>query len=354
MSNSKHHEFCPSSLDRLANCPGSYIKSKPYQDIEDAENEDAIQGNKLHAVMAGKLCKLTNDEEIAIEKAKEIESKLLEQKLATGAKLIAVLTEHETQVLDNAGNVLTEGTLDKIYIFDDGTAIIIDWKFGRIKVYATRNMQMASYSTGVIQKYKLEKVEAYIAQPFINWIDNCTYYDSSDVIEEIIKTAKKGNIFATGEWCTYCPALKNNNCPLNQISTIQTDLNITTCDNQTLVNTYETSKRLEKFIAEIKKELKSRIETQTNVCGYRIKERNSKRIISDVNGFIDLLGKEYGISTDELLPLIDLPITKVEELFISKKNAEGFTKKDAKELFKRFSIDYIEVKTAQEIVNDGY
>lgn len=352
MAENTHHEFAPSSLDRLANCPGSYLQSKPFENIEDNDIEDVKQGNKLHDYLAGKEVELTQDEEIAIEKAKEIESAILQKYFDQGANIIWEFTELEIEILDNAENVLTRGTADKVYILDNGTAVLIDWKFGRIKVYASKNMQLIAYSTGVIQKYKLEKVDAYIVQPFINWVDNYIYTNLFEIIEEIVNNAKNGSVFAKGDWCTYCPALKYGKCPLHQLATINTDFDIKTCDDQMLANTYETGKKLMKFVDQVKAEMKSRIEAN-GIAGYSIKERTSKRELSDINTVINRMNDDYGITTDEILPYIKLSVADLEKLFIEKKFDEGFTKKEGKKVFGEFIKDYIEVKTAREIVKNG-
>jgi hypothetical protein len=355
-NNRKHHEFAPSSLDRIANCPGSYNLSKTFEDVE---YEDAFrdEGNLLHEFMAGVRVKLSQDQLILCQKSLEYEEVII----GPYKDAIKERCSEYDLVVTNGKQILTEGTCDRLYIIDSKEfgrfGILIDWKFGSKKVEAARNFQFMAYSTAAIQEFELEYVLAYAVMPRINFVSNAKYTDNARLIEQVIIEAKKGQTFSMGEHCTYCPALKQNKCPINKIdlTVVEKESSLTELTDDDLSSLFERTKIISKMIDKVKLELKNRIiKSENGICGnYKIIKKPGNREVTNTQGLINFLIENHNFAVEEILPLVKIPVPDIENLFI-KKTVElyGNTQKNAKELFKLATTPYIEQSSKEEIVKN--
>ena len=204
-----HHEFSPSKMERIANCPWSWRNCK---DWKSEDSKDSAHGTLLHRAVY-------DDEVFDKLSGKDHETiALIRREHVEPFSGLEHYHELHVDVRDSAGSVLTEGTLDYLVISPDGKiANLKDWKFGGYEVEkAASNPQLRAYAAGVFQRFpKLEKIFVMVVQPMYNMDD----YDSQaeftrDVlpafvseIENVIskaKSATESDASPSAENCRYC------------------------------------------------------------------------------------------------------------------------------------------------------
>jgi hypothetical protein len=111
------------------------------------------------------------------------------------------------------------GTVDFAIVEQFGSGCIGDWKFGRAAVPpAQHNLQLQAYAIGLVEKYDLMYVEAFICQPFLHSFTS-RIYTASDLkvlkanIEQIIERSNSDDALAiaSGKACKYCKG--KHKCP---------------------------------------------------------------------------------------------------------------------------------------------
>ena len=210
----KHHEFSPSKLERIENCPPSWKICKGFTG---SEGKDASRGTLMHlAFYDDKALSQLSEQDKDIIAA--IRAEHLEPFQKPG---IEHFHELFVSLKDNDGTELTTGTLD--YLMLDKTKTvgsITDLKFGNYEVTpAESNIQIMAYVAGVFQLFPtLERVFALIVQPaygigdFQEQAEFCRSGLSAivDRIKNIIENAKNADINDLNQYrcsadnCRYC------------------------------------------------------------------------------------------------------------------------------------------------------
>ena len=200
-----HHEFAPSSLQRVHDCPGSYRLCKQVPPLPKSPESD--EGTLLHErVVSGDLSGLDSEQSSAVESCIQFRESIVTENALTKS-------EKNLEIKGGSGNVITSGTIDFLSI-DNALdhAHIIDWKFGRnMVIEAAGNYQLAAYALGVFQRYNVESVTAHIYQPRIYSHTQYTFTNPANIqrnIERIIARATAPElVLKAGEsQCRYCAA----------------------------------------------------------------------------------------------------------------------------------------------------
>lgn len=210
---STHHEFAPSSMERLAGCPWSYHNCKDWSQPESA---DASHGTLLHLAM--------HDDSVfnKLNKSdKEIVQALKDEHVAPYAKL-EHYHELKLEVWKSDGTLFNFGTADFIVISPDGlSASLKDWKFGNYEVTpAADNPQLKNYVVGIFQRFpKVQTVYAMTVQPAygVAEYDNQAVFNRSQLpellaeLETIVEKAvnsHEGQANPNADNCRYCNKTK--------------------------------------------------------------------------------------------------------------------------------------------------
>jgi hypothetical protein len=329
---SDHHEFSPSTFERLAACPGSYNKSKNI-DIK-SNNQVRDEGELLHNIMA------TGDgkDNLDLKQLRMIDNadQFVEYLIKLYGKPNWIEREVKLELKDDeTGEILTYGTADLILNYND-FGVIVDWKFGYIKVTAKYNWQLNIYTNALMQKYNYEKVIGYIFMGRHNDYTSHEFRPSLNLIKEVIGLAKKGDVLCRGEHCEYCPAFLAQTCEMhnNSLEKISTDLPLTMIPANELVEKFEQTKVISKMIKQIETELKRRIE-EDGFCGsYQFVEKPGDRKVNDINGLYYELQNSIDLDIKSYMGVLDCSITKLQDLYIENYIKKyGGTKKNAMETF---------------------
>ena len=320
----QHHEFSPSKLQQYRDCPGSY---KMQMGMPDNSSEEAKEGSMLHACIA------TGNFDGLTEEQSELCAACLQflAEIAGGENSGATIYhELPIQVRDANGNILTEGTVDVAIVFANGELATIDWKFGRTPVTeVNRNMQLATYSVGVMQKFGGTRCTGHVFQPRIYSRSQYTFSRPDAIITNIarvIDCCKDNALLLNAETdaCKYCRA--KSKCPAFMAKFNVLAINeVNTLDNpETLAALYETSKQVETFCREIKAAMEQYIDAHGECCGYRYKERPGNRECTDVLGAYQLV--QAMITPAEFTKVCKVSIGGLTDALVVKMHAAAVAK----------------------------
>ena len=328
-----HHKYSPSRLQQLFLCPGS---ARMQEGMAEIKTPEADEGTMLHERVATRnLEGLTTEQESLVRECLEF----LDKMIAEGGEGVRVFYEVRLEIKREDGTVLTWGTADVVLLFQDGTAKVIDWKFGRTPVAeAARNLQLASYALGVMQMFGAVSVEVFVFQPRIH---ACTSYNFTkpDAIRynigRVIDAAEDERlVLNAGDACRYC--LAKTHCPAFRAKfsalTVTESRDLTNPD--TLLEYWEKSKVAERFIKEIKEAVEAYVEEHGDLGGWKFKSKPGAREIISVGALVQRLS--YLVTPGELSAACKVSVTGVIDVmvrkYLARADAEGvkLTKTEAK------------------------
>lgn len=329
-----HHEFSPSRLPVLENCPYSY---KNCLNWERTDNKDALSGRKMHEA-------IYNDEVFSSlsEKERNIILSIREEHIDPykGENTI-ILYEEFLEIKDDDGSLLTSGWGDLIVMNKGKTvASLKDFKFGGYEVEsAESNIQLLTYAVGLMQKYpSLQKVYLFVVQPLFNMADYSAQscIARSDIqniitrIKSIISNAKEAtekDAKSSSSNCRYC---NKENCKTYK-EVMQNNFYLLGADPESLPlaekeMTIEFADKIMLAVNEIKKLLKT-------------KEDDAKKVICANGGsehFRMANGrKTVSVNWNELCKANNIPESEVEK-YTTTKIGEPYvalkTKKEKKQI----------------------
>ena len=222
-----HFEAGPSALTRVIACPGSVVASRG---LPDSQGRAAAHGESLHSLL--EICLKTRktpdafptDDEWAIYTDADRDA------------VTSVVTYVRDLCSEYPGDLLVESSVDMqalwpgmfgkvdVAIVSARTLIILDAKFGRIKVDA-HTAQLKAYALGLLLEFDyldFDTVICIIAQPFIENFDEVRYTPidlrqwSTDVmipaLTEAFGPAPRFN--PTPDGCRFCRA--NGRCSVRK------------------------------------------------------------------------------------------------------------------------------------------
>lgn len=166
MTDTGHHLYGPSSLERRALCPASARLEK---DLPNTESPYAAEGTMLHKVVAfwiniratgtmpPGVDKLTLEQREVCRRCYEFAQSVIPDRATVYIEQKISLKNWTTELLNGTPDIVA----------DDGeTLVVIDWKFGRNPVApADENLQGAGYAAMGMQTYKRRRAVVYFFQP---------------------------------------------------------------------------------------------------------------------------------------------------------------------------------------------
>ena len=337
-----HHPFSPSRLQQLKECPGA---ARMQDGLDEIKTPEADEGTMLHErIVTRNLDGLTAEQESLVQQCLDF----MQSKMTEG--MVKILQEVRLDIKGDDDMLLTYGTADVVILFADH-AVVIDWKFGRTPVTeANRNLQLASYALGVMQKFGVRSVTVIVFQPRIHAVTEYTFTKPEAILHNItrvIAAAKDPErlVLHAGDACRYC--LAKPNCPAFRaqfsVLAVPPDRDLTNPD--TLLEYWEKSKVVERFIKEIKEAVENYITENGELGGWRFKEKPGNREIPDTGALIQRLA--YLVTPGEISAACKVSVTGIldimTEKFVALAKAEGIklTKTDAKKRAEQEIADLI-------------
>lgn len=225
-----HSKYAPSSLERIAACPGSIhacegLPPRPAEDLTE-------QGTTIHAMIAAYLTAhpYTTDSVTGEAAIMEAMTHANPEADEVAIELATWCVEYAYQQLDAhpSAEMVTErrvnvpdmyyGTCD-VLIKTQDRLIVIDWKTGYKEVTeAANNLQGKAYALAASLENGLKPVEVRFFMPRIHK-DSAAYFEDIqglyDEIDGIIEASQDAEAqLHHGNHCTYCAANYWHTCPL--------------------------------------------------------------------------------------------------------------------------------------------
>jgi hypothetical protein len=337
-------------------CPGSYNAEKG---LPESTSEFAEEGKMLHGIVERLICEqlVLNDNSIKDLTSEQLSTVLkcktfMEEICQANAEKETFIFASEMHLESN----VTAGTADVVIIYNDDTAVLVDWKFGRGEVEeAINNIQLATYALLLKCLHpELTAITVYVYQPRLNSKTSYTYTDLDAIALYVNDIIAKCNVAGAtrmvgGKQCLYCKANGLfERCPEScnvamELATHEIDIDdkLAVATPEKLVELYNACK----LVAVIEKKTNARIKEiiqQTGSCGdLTLVQTQGNREVTD----IALLYQELKdvIPQDEFLGMCKLPVGAVEDMFSRKAKDVGVVKTliDGKKMFSDRAGEFI-------------
>lgn len=382
-----------SALDRLANCPASFLlgKAAGAAGLVPPAGGCADSGTRIHRFLEtnedADFEALTNDERETADICRNMRDRVIIEWVAPSGPNMEHYREQRLG-LTRLGNVLpvvdapagaafvVTGMADHVVV--DGAnrrGCIIDFKTGRGEVDdAKDNAQLRGLAVLVAGRYNLDSVRVAIIQPLAG-APTVADYDADSLcnagiwLELVCEEIYNDHDPRAGDWCQYCPARAA--CPaLREVATdipveaspavyVAKAIDLTSAD---LSAALRGRRMIGWYLHAIEAAAKMRIERGEVIPGWEMREKSGRRKIIDTDKAVavlaPLLARAEGGAQAALLRCATLrPNSLQEEIqFASgKKSARlyNMTQKDAKQHLANALGDLLEVPKVKELVETG-
>jgi len=324
-----------SGMERLALCPGSWNLEKTMPPQE--ENEHMKLGTDIHSVLAGE-----KDFEILTVEGQEIATLCLSEfsEMIEGLNL----GERTKEVIEERfwyGEEFS-GEVDRIDFFGDETAVITDFKTGRVsQSNAAENYQLRAYVVLVKASFpKLKRIFSTIIQPLAGGITIAEYekddiHAATDEIKGILFDAKEANALRIPsedacKWCRAKEVCPDRNEKIVSYYTEITSLTgaiVSNLTNAGLVKIDDKSSLVEDFIESVKKEIKVRLMAGQLVRGRTLGKGRETRSIVDASSAAAALSGV--VSSSDFWLCAKISVASLEKIFAKNKGIKGKESKEA-------------------------
>jgi hypothetical protein len=321
MSDERRNLPSASSVHRYALCPGSFLLEQQFG--EDKGGQDAVIGNRIHAVLAGETQELTDDEERTAERCRELEGQVL------GAVFDGMvpneIREERLWAYDDDLNRSWSGKPDVIY-HAGNRALVIDYKTGRGDVeHATGNLQLRALAVLTHEHYGATDITVAIIQPFASPPLTTCRYQAGDLTQAATDVHALMNLVIVPDQprvpsassCRYCKAKAV--CPEARALVETLPQQVSRDGREMVVTPERIAEFLEKLPAveavmeAVRAKARRLLEADpASIPGWRLKPGACREVITDPNTvFARFLAA--GGTQDQFMPCVTLAKTKLKD-----------------------------------------
>ena len=288
-----HLTYGGSTAHRTLNCPGWVKKSENLPKRQ--AGQAALEGSMLHEIM--ELCQRDGLEpsyclgHVYKENNQELiftDDHLPLAEIAFNATC-RLMDAHDIETLElepfvqySKGKV--GGSIDLLGLsYDKKTLLILDYKFGSVKVVAKESPNLGLYAFSARADKatadlfdKVEKIIFAIVQPRIRGVVNVWTTDLKwvDNFEETFTSLLNRIDLHPGKHCNYCPA--EPFCEVKRLSIVSSNL-LRTEDHSELKAAADLVEEVEAWVKRVKEELYLQMSRGVQIDGYKIVEKRKTR-----------------------------------------------------------------------------
>jgi len=327
-----------SGFSRLALCPGSWNLEQTLPPQE--ENKYMALGTAVHAVLAGQA-----EFDTLTEEGQDIATRCLSQfsemigQLDLGERTKEVIEERFWYYDELFQENLFSGAIDRIDFFGDDTAVVTDYKTGRVaQSGAAENYQLRAYAVLVKKAFpQLKSIYVAIIQPLAAG-KTIAEYNEEDLaraekeIVGIVHASQKHDAIRTPsndacKWCrakSICPEVRQTH---NEIQIVSGAV-ASRLSNDEILAIDEKAEVVLDFIEEVRKEMKARMMAGQQFAGRSLTEGRKVRSVSDTQSVISALSGI--VEQSDVLACTKVSVTALEKAYVKAKGLKG---KEAKQQF---------------------
>jgi CRISPR/Cas system-associated exonuclease Cas4 (RecB family) len=249
------------------------------------------------------------------------------------------------------------GRIDRIDHWGDDTALVVDWKTGRVGTgnSAADNLQLRAYSVVVKKNYPaLKRIFVAVVQPMAARFTIAEYEEidlklADAEIAGIVEAALNPDAPRTPspDACKYCRAKAI--CPEAGGATKElaevASAPIPVFTNVQIADFLEKAQVVESFIEALRSEAKQRLKEGHEIAGYKLQAGRTSRSIEDLHGAHKLLVETIG--EEAFLSACKVSVPTLEKAFAEAKSLKG---KSGKEAFEEAVAEILVNKTSEPIM----
>lgn len=362
----KHHVFSPSTLERREACPASY---KLEEGLPSFDTENAKEGTLKHAAIAELITAYVDGKplpDIYDVDVKSAFDKFLEILREIPDNDLQIFTERKL-IYKFCGLEVYNGTADVVIVTPE-KVIVIDWKFGHREVTeAANNPQGAAYALAAMQEFDRKLADVHFYNPIIHQHSNYTFEGMEgirDYVMGVIAECKRDSAPAVAgeKQCRYCKAAYYGTCPAYaefaaKVMVISQKLDalptLSEVPDSFLCDLAGKFKVVAKFADRVTEEIKARC-AEKGACGsYVLKTTSGGKEIPDINAAFNALSGMF--KAEEFLTYCKVSEPALRKAYAAKMRENGTcaSLKDGEKLFAEAMGELIQQKAPRQVLAEA-
>ena len=362
----KHHVFSPSTLERREACPASY---KLEEGLPSFDTENAKEGTLKHAAIAELITAYVDGKPLPDIDDVDVKSafdKFLEILREIPDNDLQILTERKLSY-KFCGLEVYNGTADVVIITPE-KVVVIDWKFGHKEVTeAANNPQGAAYALAAMQEFDRNIADVHFYNPVIRQHSNYTFEGMEgirDYVMGVITECKRDSAPAVAgeKQCRYCKAAYYGTCPAYaefaaKVMVISQKLDalptLAEVPDAFLCELAGKFKVVAKFADRVTEEIKARC-AEKGACGsYVLKTTSGGKEIPDINAAFNALSSVF--KAEEFLTYCKVAEPALRKAYVAKMKERCKCKslKEGEKMFAETMGDLIQQKAPRQVLAEA-
>ena len=362
----KHHVFSPSTLERREACPASY---KLEEGLPSFDTENAKEGTLKHATIAELITAYVDGKPLPDIDDVDVKSafdKFLEILREIPDNDLQIFTERKLSY-KSCGLEVYNGTADVVIVTPE-KVIVIDWKFGHKEVTeAANNPQGAAYALAAMQEFDRNIADVHFYNPVIRQHSNYTFEGMEgirDYVMGVIAECKRDSAPAVAgeKQCRYCKAAYYGTCPAYaefaaKVMVISQKLDalptLSEVPDAFLCELAGKFKVVAKFADRVTEEIKARC-AEKGACGsYVLKTTSGGKEIPDINAAFNALSKVF--KAEEFLTYCKVAEPALRKAYVAKMKERCKCKslKEGEKMFAETMGDLIQQKAPRQVLAEA-
>lgn len=362
----KHHVFSPSTLERREACPASY---KLEEGLPSFDTENAKEGTLKHAAIAELITAYVDGKPLPDIDDVDVKSafdKFLEILREIPDNDLQIFTERKLSYRF-CGLEVYNGTADVVIVTPE-KVVVIDWKFGHKEVTeAANNPQGAAYALAAMQEFYRKLADVHFYNPVIRQHSNYTFEGMEgirDYVMGVIAECKRDSAPAVAgeKQCRYCKAAYYGTCPAYaefaaKTAAIAKRLDVlpklSDLPDDFLCELAGKFKVVAKFADRVTEEIKARC-AEKGACGsYVLKTTSGGKEIPDINAAFNAISSVF--KAEEFLTYCKVSEPALRKAYAAKMKENGVctSLKDGEKLFAESMGELIQQKAPRQVLAEA-
>lgn len=362
----KHHVFSPSTLERREACPASY---KLEEGLPSFDTENAKEGTLKHAAIAELITAYVDGKPLPDIDDVDVKSafdKFLEILREIPDNDLQIFTERKLSY-KFCGLEVYNGTADVVIVTPE-KVIVIDWKFGHREVTeAANNPQGAAYALAAMQEFDRKVADVHFYNPVIHQHSNYTFEGMEgirDYVMGVIAECKRDSAPAVAgeKQCRYCKAAYYGTCPAYaefaaKVMVISQKLDalptLSEVPDSFLCDLAGKFKVVAKFADRVTDEIKARC-AEKGACGkYILKTTSGGKEIPDINAAFNALSSVF--KAEEFLTYCKVAEPALRKAYVAKMKERCKCKslKEGEKMFAEKMGELIQQKAPRQVLAEA-
>lgn len=362
----KHHVFSPSTLERREACPASY---KLEEGLPSFDTENAKEGTLKHAAIAELITAYVDGKPLPDIDDVDVKSafdKFLEILREIPDNDLQIFTERKLSY-KFCGLEVYNGTADVVIVTPE-KVIVIDWKFGHREVTeAANNPQGAAYALAAMQEFDRKLADVHFYNPVIRQHSNYTFDGMEgirDYVMGVIAECKRDSAPAVAgeKQCRYCKAAYYGTCPAYAEFAAKTAAvakrldvlpKLSDLPDAFLCELAGKFKVVAKFADRVTDEIKARC-AEKGACGnYVLKTTSGGKEIPDINAAFNALSGMF--KAEEFLTYCKVSEPALRKAYVAKMKERCKCKslKEGEKMFAEEMGDLIQQKAPRQVLAEA-